>query len=76
MKTFQDPATGEKFTVGLVRGPGMGATLSLHPSTRGVSRHLFVPQAKTAEARRAYNRPHRPEMLLAFAEGLLPEVTQ
>ena len=75
MKAFKDPATGEKFTVGLVSGPGMGSTLSLHPSARGLSRHLFVPPNKTAEARRVYNRPHRPEMLIAFAEGLrsLPE---
>jgi hypothetical protein len=76
MKRFVDPATQEAFCATLVKGPGMGFTLSLHTSsTNGmprVSRHLFVPPAKAAEGLRAYNRPHRPEMLIRFAEGLLP----
>jgi hypothetical protein len=76
MKRFVDPETKEAFCATLVKGPGMGLTLSLHcsalPSRSRASKHMFVPPAKAAEARRVFNRPHRPEMLISFAEGLLP----
>lgn len=73
MKTFKDPHDGKPFLAQLIDGPGKGCTLSFFEVAGPGTKSFFVPRNKVAEARRAYNRPHLPEMLLSFAEGLLLE---